>query len=48
VFVQVCVPLRGCPKVKCSKDGRKVELDYGEYEIEIESEDGKVEVEYDD
>ena len=48
VFVEVCVPPHGCPKVKHSKDLRKIELDYGEYEIEIASEDGEVEVEYED
>jgi hypothetical protein len=48
VFVEVCVPPHGCPKVKVSKDAGKVELDYGEYEIEIEVEDDEIEVEYED
>ncbi|HUG90574.1 MAG TPA: hypothetical protein VML55_07065 [Planctomycetaceae bacterium] len=48
VLVEVCVPPSGSPKVKVSRDGRKVELDYGKYEIEIESKKGYVEVEYDD
>ena len=48
VFVEVCVPPHGCPKIKVSKDAGKVELDYGEYEIEIEVEDDEIEVEYED
>ena len=48
VFVEVCVPPHGCPKIKVSKDADKVELDYGEYEIEIEVDDDEIEVEYED
>jgi hypothetical protein len=48
VFVEICVPPHCEPRVKVSKDGRKIDLDYGEYEIEIESEDDEIEVEYED
>jgi hypothetical protein len=47
VYVQICVP-PGCPKIKVSKDGRKVKYDYGDYAVEVESKAGYVEVDYDD
>ena len=47
VYVKICVP-PGCPKVKVSDKGRKVKYDYGDYKVEIESEDGVVSVDYDD
>jgi hypothetical protein len=48
VFVQVFVP--ACPprKVEVDDHGAKLDLDYGEYEIEIESRKGVITVEYDD
>lgn len=48
VLVQICVPPCECVKVKHSKDGRKVKYDYGEYTVQIKSEDGVVSVDYDD
>lgn len=48
VAVKICVPHCGCAKVKVKDHGRKVEYDYGEYKVEIESEDGVVKVDYDD
>jgi hypothetical protein len=48
VQVQICVPPCGCPKIKRSRNGHKVEYDYGKYEIELKSKDGVVTVEYDD
>lgn len=48
VYVQICVPPCGCPKVKVKRHGRKIEFDYGDYEVEIESKNGVVEVDYDD
>lgn len=48
VQVKICVPPCGCPRVKVSKDGRKVKYDYGKYEVELEAKDGRVEVDYDD
>ncbi|MAT16812.1 MAG: hypothetical protein CMJ46_16255 [Planctomyces sp.] len=48
VFVQICVPPCGCPEVKVSRHGSKVKYDYGEYEVEITSDDGVVKVDYDD
>ncbi len=47
VYVEICAP-PGCPKVKVSKDGRKVKYDYGDYAVEVESKDGYVQVDYDD
>jgi hypothetical protein len=47
VLVKICVP-PGCPKIKVSDKGRKVKYDYGDYKVEIESEDGVVSVDYDD
>lgn len=48
VYVRICVPPCGCPKVKVKHHGRKIEYDYGEYEVEIESKNGVIEVDYDD
>lgn len=48
VFVAICVPPCGCEEVKVSRDGAKVKYDYGEYEVEITSDDGVVKVDYDD
>jgi hypothetical protein len=48
VFVKVCVPLCPLQRLKVNKWGTKVELDYGKYEIEIESCDGLVTIDYDD
>lgn len=49
VFVQVWAPPYGAPRRKVSDGGREVELDYGEYEVEIESKHrGYVEIDYDD
>ncbi|GAB4153146.1 MAG: hypothetical protein Tsb009_29420 [Planctomycetaceae bacterium] len=47
VQVKICVPPCGCPRVKVSKDGRKVKYDYGKYEVELESKNGKVYIDYD-
>lgn len=48
VFVEICVPPCGCPKVTVKKHGRKVKYDYGAYRIEVESRrNGIVEVDYD-
>ena len=48
VFVRVFAP--ACPprRVKVNGSGHKVHLDYGKYEIEIEADDGRIEIEYDD
>jgi len=47
VFVKVCVPpCNG--RVRVNKWGTEVELDYGEYEVEIKSRNGLVTVDYDD
>lgn len=48
VYVKICVPPCACERVKVSRDGRKVKYDYGEYQVELESKDGVVEVDYDD
>lgn len=48
VPVQIWVPPYVRPKVKVKDHGRKLEFDFGKYEIEIESKKGYVEVDYDD
>ncbi|QDT37279.1 hypothetical protein [Stratiformator vulcanicus] len=48
VFVEVCIPPGPCPDLKVTKNGRKIELDYGEYEVEIRTKRDYVEVDYDD
>jgi len=49
VYVMICVP--PCDKFKFEvkrSDHSKVEYDYGDYEVEITSKDGIVEIDYDD
>lgn len=48
VYVKICVPKCGCPRVKVSRDGKRVKYDYGKYEVELASRNGKVYVDYDD
>lgn len=48
VFVTVYVPPYACERVRVKKHGREVKLDYGKYEVEIEVEDGCIEIDYDD
>lgn len=48
IQVKICVPPCGCPCIKVSKDGRKIKYDYGKYEVEITSKNGRVRVDYDD
>lgn len=48
VFVKICVPPNQQPRVKVEDRGRKIKYKFGEYEVEIESEDGVVSVDYDD
>lgn len=48
VFVPLCVPPCPLEKVKVSRDGTRMELDYGDYEIDITSRNGLVTVDYDD
>ena len=48
VYVKICVPPCGCPKISANRDHTKVEYDYGDYEIEIKSKNGVVYVDYDD
>ena len=49
VKVQICVPDQCCPpKVKCSKDGKHVDYDFGKYSVCIRAKKGYVEVNYDD
>jgi hypothetical protein len=51
-YVMICVPPADCcndgPEIETSRSGRKVEYDYGEYEIEIKSKDDYVVINYDD
>lgn len=49
VAVQICVPPCCEPKICCSRDGRKVEYDYGDFEVTITTRNsGLVVVDYDD
>lgn len=48
VNVEICVPPCGCPKIWCSKDGRRVHYNYGRYRIQITAKrSGYVKVDYD-
>lgn len=50
-YVMICVPPSDCcdcPEIETSRSGKKIEYDYGEYEIEIKSKDDYVVVNYDD
>jgi hypothetical protein len=48
VFVPVRVPTRPLRDMQVDDDGEKIELDYGDCKVEIESKRGIVTVEYDD
>ena len=48
VQVRICVPPCGCACVKVSRNGRRVKYDYGDYEVELTSKNGRVTVDYDD
>ncbi len=52
VSVMICVPPQGCcscpPKITCSRDGRKLRLDYGKYAVDVRVKKGYIEVDYDD
>lgn len=48
VYVKVLVPPVPCREVEVDDGGAKIKLKYGNCEVEIESEDGVIEVEYDD
>ena len=48
VFVEVCVPDCRPEEVKVTRRGRRVHLDYGEYEVTLTARDGYVHVDYDD
>jgi hypothetical protein len=48
VYVLIYTPPCACQRVRVRKHGRDIRLDYGKYEIEIEVEDGCIEIEYDD
>jgi hypothetical protein len=48
VSIKICVPPCECVEVKVSKNGTKVEYDYGEYSVDIRVKDGYIEVDYQD
>lgn len=48
VYVQICVPPNQRPRIKVEDHGRKVKYKFDDYQVEIESEDGVVSVDYDD
>lgn len=47
VYIKVCVPHCGCAEVDVEDDG-DVELDYGEYAIDVRQKDHYIEVDYQD
>lgn len=47
VYVKICVPTCGCPKVRVKRDGDKIRYDYGKYAIDVVSRNGKIFVDYD-
>lgn len=48
VYVRVCVPPCECYETKCRRNGNKLIMDFGDYEVEITSARGIVVVDYDD
>ena len=47
IAVDVCAP-PGCPIIKTKRRGKKIEYDYGDYEVDIIQKDGEILVDYDD
>ncbi len=48
VYVKICVPPCGCPKVRVYKVLKKVRYDYGRYAVDITWRRGRIRVDYDD
>lgn len=48
VYVKICVPPNQCPRIKVEHHGRKVKYKFDDYQVEVESKNGYVEVDYDD
>jgi len=48
VYVEIYVPNCPCQDIDISRDGTRIEFDYGDYEVKVTSCDGVVVVEYDD
>ena len=48
VSIKICVPPGPCGRVKVRHGGRRIEYDYGKYEVEIKVRNGYVKVDYDD
>lgn len=48
VYVCVCVPPCDCYETKCRRNGKKLIMDFGKYQVEITSARGQVVVDYDD
>lgn len=57
VYIQICVPPPceckcGCEdegeRVKVSKNGTRINYDYGDYEVDVRVKDGYIEVDYQD
>ena len=48
VAIQICVPPCACKRVKSRWGGRRVEYDYGDYEVDVRVKDGYIEVDYQD
>ena len=48
VYIEVLAPPCPLEDVDVSRDGTRIELDYGDYEVDITSRKGVVTVDYDD
>lgn len=48
VYVKVCVPPCDCYETKCKRNGNKLIMDFGKYQVEVLSARGQVIVDYDD
>lgn len=47
VYVQIMVPPGQEPRIKVERDGRKVKYKFADSQVEVESKDGYIEVDYD-
>ncbi len=50
VNITICVPkcACACPKVTCSRNGKRVRYDYGKYAVDVRVKKGYIEVDYQD
>lgn len=48
VTIKICVPGCGCERVKVRSGGKRVNYDYGKYEVDVRVKNGYIEVDYQD